>query len=183
MSEFNDYAGLFAEEGNFDVPSNWNLGLAWKLSGTSAVTFDIQRINYSDVDSVANSVTNITQGGNLFGSDNGPGFGWDDMTVYKLGYQWKLAGLPDWTWRVGFSHGDQPIPDKEVTLNILAPAVVENHITFGFSKEIAQNTEFSFAFMHAFSEKVKGNNAFDPGQEVEIEMNQYEWDVGLSWQF
>ncbi len=29
MSEFDDYAGLFAEQGDFDIPSTWTVGLAY----------------------------------------------------------------------------------------------------------------------------------------------------------
>lgn len=183
MSDFNDYAGLFAGGGNFDIPPNWNLGLAWKINGSSALTFDIQHIRFSDVDSVGNSVTQLTQKGNLFGSNDGPGFGWDNMTIYKLGYQWAMEGLPGWTWRVGASHTEQPVPDEEVTLNILAPAVVETHFTAGFTKAMENNNEFSFSFMYAPSKSVKGKNAFDPGQDVEIEMSQYEVELGYSWIF
>ena len=35
MDEFSDYAGLFAEQGGFDIPSTWTLGLAWNLTKTA----------------------------------------------------------------------------------------------------------------------------------------------------
>ena len=41
------------------------------------------------------------------GGDNGAGFGWDDMTVYKAGHE--VEGGEDWTWRFGYSYGKQPI--------------------------------------------------------------------------
>jgi long-chain fatty acid transport protein len=44
----------------------------------------------------------------------------------KLSWQWVTN--PDFTLRAGVSHGDQPIPDSEVLLNILAPAVIETHL-------------------------------------------------------
>lgn len=183
MSDFDDYAGLFAEGGNFDIPENINLGFAWQTSDRSTLTLDVQHIRFSDVDSVGNPVSQITVNGNLFGSASGPGFGWDDMTVYKLGYQWETGSMPDWTWRVGVSHTDQPIGSSEVTLNILAPAVVETHLTAGFTRTLDKTSEYSFSFMYAPSESVAGPNAFDPGQTVEIEMSQFELEFGYSWKF
>lgn len=183
MSDFDDYAGLFADGGNFDIPANINLGLAWQASSNAVVTFDIQRIAFSDVDSVGNSVTQITVNGNLFGTANGPGFGWDDMTVYKLGYQWTLPDMPGWTWRAGISHADQPIGSGEVTLNILAPAVVDTHFAAGFTRELDNDSELSLSLMYAPSQSVSGSNAFDPGQTVEIEMSQFELELGYSWKF
>jgi hypothetical protein len=32
FSEFDDYAGLFAEQGDFDIPENWNLGVSWQAT-------------------------------------------------------------------------------------------------------------------------------------------------------
>jgi hypothetical protein len=66
--------------------------------------------------------------------------------------------------RAGYSYGSQPIPDSEVLLNILAPGVGEQHLTFGFSKMISKTQEVSFAVMRAFSHAVKGANPLEvPG--------------------
>ena len=78
------------------------------------------------------------------------------------------------TWRVGYSVGDQPIPDSEVLFNILAPGVIEEHITFGFTRELDAESSFNFAAMYAPSNSVKGTSTFDQGQEIELEMDQYE---------
>ena len=184
MDKFDEYAGLFAEQGDFDIPSTWTIGLSWRPSAKHAVVFDVQRINYTDVQSVSNPIANlITPPPAPFGADGGPGFGWEDMTIYKLGYEFSVASLPDWTWRLGVSHGDQPIPDSEVTFNTFAPAVIEDHVTFGFTKKSGSNLEFSLAAMHALHNSVKGPHAFDPGQTVEIEMDQFELEGSIGWKF
>ncbi len=180
MSEFDKYQGLFAEQGDFDIPASATIGLAWHATQDSALTFDIQRIWYSNVRSIANPLLPNLQTAQL-GNDNGAGFGWEDMTIYKLGYQWKTGS--DWTWRVGVSHGNQPIPDSEVLFNILAPAVMENHVTFGFTKEMSKNNELSMAFMYAPTKKVSGPNPLSPGQNIELEMKQYEIEASWAWKF
>ena len=185
MSEFDEYKGLFAEQGGFDIPSTWTVGLNWKANDFHRVVFDVQRINYSEVDSIANPISNLFAGPaatNGFGASNGPGFGWEDMTIAKLGWEFSVASLADWTWRLGLSHGDQPIPESEVTLNILAPAVIEDHFTFGFSKA-SGNRELSFAGMYALSNSVKGTHTFDTAQTVEIEMDQFEFELSYSIKF
>jgi len=172
MDEFSDYAGLFAEKGGFDIPSTWTVGLAWNLAKTGTLTFDIQGIQYTDVKSVSNK---FFEGGAL-GQDNGPGFGWEDITIYKLGYQWATS--PTWTWRVGASMTDQPIPESEVLFNILAPGVMETHVTGGFTYTMASNNEITFAAMYAPETKVKGVNPLD-GQSIELYMTQ--WELTASW--
>jgi long-chain fatty acid transport protein len=177
MSEFDDYAGLFAENGGFDIPATAIIGLAWKTSDKSTLVADIQQIYYSDVASIGNDGINnlfACGGGDVnscLGGSTGAGFGYDDMTVIKLGYEW-LAN--DMTWRVGVSNGDQPISEQETMLNILAPAVMETHLTFGFTMPIDANSEFSFAGMYAPSVSVEGATQFDNTQTVKLEMDQFE---------
>lgn len=185
MSEFDDYAGLFAEDGDFDIPATATVGVAWATSPGTVLTVDIQKIYYGAIDSIANPISNLTTGcggGDMtqcLGGSNGAGFGWEDMTIVKLGYQW--AGSDGWTWRAGISKGDQPIPDSETMFNILAPAVMETHVTFGFTKEVGPDNEFNFAAMYAPNVSVTGANPMEvPGlQTIEIEMSQ--WELEGSW--
>ncbi len=183
MSKFNEYKGLFAEHGDFDIPSNWTIGLAYKA--TPALTFvaDVQTIYYSEVDSIGNSlnVRKLMQGKTPLGGDNGAGFGWDDMTIFKFGIQWQSS--EDWIWRGGFSYGEQPIPSSEVLFNILAPGVIETHATLGVTKKIGKNHEFDFAVMRGFEKEVKGPNPMDPQQKIELQMDQWEFSVGYTYKF
>ena len=187
MSEFDDYAGLFAEDGDFDIPSTWTMGISLDLGQNRMVVFDIQRINYEDVAAVSNPIDNLVSdcsatpsggsGSGCLGGSDGAGFGWENITVFKLGYQWMQGAN---TWRVGYSRNDQPIPSSEVTFNILAPGVMREHITFGFGRQMSSNSSIDFSFMYAPAEKVDGTNTFDPTQEIELEMEQYELAISYN---
>jgi len=187
MSEFKKYAGLFAEAGDFDIPATWTVGLAFKPNSTSTVVFDVQKIMYSQIASVSNPLLpalgacmfgDATQ---CLGTDNGPGFGWEDMTVYKLGYQWSMPSMPGWVWRAGYSKGDQPIPKEEILFNILAPAVIEQHVTFGFTRDLGNSQEFNFAFMYGLHNKISGPDPFGGPGKLSIEMSQWEIEGSYSW--
>lgn len=176
MQAFDKYAGLFAENGDFDIPPALSVGLAWQFDGNKTVFADYKRIWFSDIDSVGNSFDRLTTGAAL-GSGDGPGFGWDDVDVFKLGFEWQANS--NWTWRAGYSHNTQPISSSEVLFNILAPGVIENHFTLGFTRQLNKNSEFSVSLMYAPMTKVSGQNPFDPGQAIKLEMNQFE--LGISW--
>ncbi|WP_026287870.1 OmpP1/FadL family transporter [Thioalkalivibrio sp. ALJ24] len=178
---FDDYEGLFAEQGDFDIPSTWGVGIAVDVTRNLTVAADYQRINYSDVDSLSNSVTNLTEDGNRLGSSDGPGFGWEDINVYKVGAQYD--GFDGWSLRAGYNRGDNPIPEDEVTFNILAPGVMTEHYTLGATRELSEDLEISFSAMYAPKESVKGDHAFFEQQDVEIEMEQYEVEVGFGYRF
>lgn len=200
MSEFDDYAGLFAEGGDFDIPATLSLGIAWDINDKSKLVVDLQQIYYSDVDSIANPISQLTNGScvdalnsafnggpqaasgaGCLGGAAGAGFGWDDMTILKLGYQWMQD---DMTWRVGISHGENPIPDSEVLFNILAPAVIDTHLTFGFTMPLGADDEISFAGMYALSNEVSGPNPFDGGAtSIELEMDQFELQASYAKKF
>ena len=54
MGEFAEYAGLFADQGDFDIPANWTIGVALKATPILTIAADMQKIMYSDVNSIAN---------------------------------------------------------------------------------------------------------------------------------
>ena len=182
MSKLDKYKGLFAEQGDFDIPSNWTVGLAVKATPELTFVFDVQGINYSEVKSINNPMLPNLATSQL-GNDNGAGFGWKDMTIVKIGVQWKSS--KDWTWRAGYSNGNQPIQESEVMFNILAPGVIEQHITAGFTKAMANNQELNFALTRALSSSVTGPNPLEaPGQQtIELKMDQWQIAVGYGWKF
>jgi long-chain fatty acid transport protein len=198
MSEFDKYADLFAKQGDFDIPQDLKVGLTFRPNEGLALNFDVEKIWYGDIDAIANPIRNVygcpTAGGpdmtfqSCFGGNNGGGFGWQDMTVYKIGAQWSSGN--DFTWRAGFSHGDQPIPEIEAMFNILAPATIEDHITVGMTRALPSGNEWSLSFMYALNNKVTGpasmnpmtsGNPFDPTQTVSIDMDQWELEFGFGW--
>jgi long-chain fatty acid transport protein len=200
MSEFDDYAGLFAEQGDFDIPASLTVGVAWDIDDKTKLVVDIQQIYYEGVAAISNPISRLTDGScvnalnsvldggamaasgaGCLGGSNGAGFGWENMTIIKLGYQWDMDDI---TWRVGFSHGDAPIPETETLFNILAPATIEQHITFGMTVPLGSNAEFSVAGMYALSNDISGANPFDGGATtIEIEMKQFEVQGTYSMMF
>ena len=184
-----DYAGLFANGGELDIPATATVGLAFKINDRSSIAFDVQQIYYEDADAIGNPGTSSPTTGlfgcaggdfsSCLGGSNGAGFGWQDMTIFKLGYQIQTSD--DMVWRFGVSHGDQPIPSNEVLFNILAPGVVETHLTAGFSKTLANGNDLSFALMYAPEKCVTGPSGFNPGQTIELCMDQLQLELGYSW--
>ena len=182
---FDKYKGLFAEGGGFDVPESWSAGAAWKALPALTLAAELQEIKYSDVDSVGNPLAYLFAG-NALGSSNGAGFGWRDVTVVKLGASYDLN--PDLTLRVGYSHSDNPIPRRETLFNILAPGVVQDHLTFGATWKVTPNGELSLAYAHAFRSTVHGSNSIPPGfppgfggGEANLHLKEDMLGVAWSW--
>ncbi len=182
MSKFKDYEGLFAEQGSFDIPPTFTLGLSYKANDAVTVAFDVQHIAYSEVDAIGNghNVPMADASGNpqiVLGTDNGIGFGWEDMLIAKLGVSWDYSS--DLTFRGGYSHGNQPVPSDQGLFNIIAPAVIQDHWTMGLTKRMTSTSELNFSFAYMPTDKVCSMNVNTGSQTGCIEMSQYELE--LSW--
>lgn len=177
MSRFDKYANLFAEEGDFDIPENYTLGFALQATPTVQLALDFQRINYSRVKSIGN--TGSTFGVNPLGAPNGPGFGWTDVNVVKLGVQWRAS--EQWAFRAGYNHGDNPIKPEEITLNSLAPGVVKSHITLGATYSPTKTEEWSFAYMHAKKNSVSVPANFGGLGGPDASISMYQNSIGIQY--
>jgi long-chain fatty acid transport protein len=199
QGEFDKYDQLFAEGGDFDIPANWNIGIAVQATPKLTVTADVQHIEYDDVKSISNPGpslglcgpgTPFCEGQTPLGTNDGLGFGWDDMTIFKLGMIYEANSK--WTYRAGISHGEQPIDDDQLLFNVLAPAVIETHITAGFNYRPngKDSNEWTFAYMLGVDNEEKGCTpaffamaASCSPDNTRLEMYQHAFELGYSWKF
>jgi long-chain fatty acid transport protein len=183
MGRFDKYKGLFAGNGDFDIPAHYSIGIAFAPTPAWTVAFDIGRIEYSGVPAVGNPSSNPAQ----LGTANGPGFGWRDVDVFKLGVAWKMSDA--WTLRAGYNRGDNPITAADVTFNILAPGVIKDHYTAGFTYALDKNREITGAAMLARRQSVTGPSLFNAvlgagaaGNET-IRMREASLGIAFGWRF
>jgi long-chain fatty acid transport protein len=171
------------------MPENYNVGLAYKVSTSVTVAADYQRINYSKVASVGNpsSLLLSCAGGDpsaCLGGSNGAGFGWQDVDVWKLGIEYRYSD--QLTLRGGYNHSDNPIQAKDVTINILAPGVVQDHVTLGLTYTFQGGGELTAAYMHAFQNSVTGPSFFNnfvppPATAGTEKIQMYENSLGVAY--
>ncbi|PTN10608.1 OmpP1/FadL family transporter [Mangrovibacterium marinum] len=186
MSEFDEYAGLFAEQGDFDIPASWSAGIAWDVTDAFTVMADVKQIFYSDIRAIGNSMMpalyNAMMGESNYtmGMNAGPGFGWEDITIVKLGV--SCSAVENWIFRAGYSIGENPVPKSEVLFNILAPGVVTNQLGLGFSRNLDdKGKQLHISVNYALNNDITGANPLDPAQNIKLEMNQLEVEFGFSF--
>lgn len=187
MGEFDKYKGLFAEQGGFDIPSHWSVGIAFEPVPDWQIAADYERINYADSHSVNNPSANVLQCGAgvasaCLGGSNGAGFGWRNVDVWKIGVQYQLN--PNLRVRAGYNVSDNPIAPQDVTFNFLAPGVVRQHVTLGATWGLDRDSAVTAAFMYAFSNDVHGAslfNAFSPGLAMQEKIQMYEYSIGVQY--
>jgi long-chain fatty acid transport protein len=182
MGKFEKYRGLFAAGGDFDIPEHYSIGIAFSPLPAWTIALDVGRINYSGVPAVGNPSSNQAP----LGAANGPGFGWKDIDVIKLGVIWRMNDA--WTLRAGYTRGDNPITAADVSFNILAPGVMKDHYTAGFTYGLDKSNEITGFLMIAPRQTVTGPSIFNSpalvppgglGGNETIGMKQT--SVGVSW--
>ncbi len=182
MSDFSKYKGLFADGGAFDIPASFTAGVAWDASPDWTLMADYKHIFYSSIPSVGRS-TMFT--GIPFGAKGGPGFGWSDVDVFSFGAEWRAAS--DWTLRAGYAHNTNPVGPEDVTLNILAPGIVTDHISAGLSHKFDGNSSIDIAAMYVPTNSVSGIEVTpagpNPGRSIQLSMHQWDFTVGYRYDF
>ncbi|AAZ97752.1 long-chain fatty acid transport protein [Thiobacillus denitrificans ATCC 25259] len=199
MTKLDKYRGLFAEQGDFDIPETYGMGLAVKATETLTVAADVVRIKYSDVAAIGNPGPGTATGSGVsqseilllalspsaagkLGNDEGMGFGWKDMTVYKLGLIY--AATPDLTLRLGYNYGKTPVRNDQLVFSALAPGIVERHYSLGFTKKIKGEIDWELSGTYMY---VANNTQEGCAQAVvdcvSFSMHQHVLGVGFGVQY
>lgn len=194
MSKLDKYAGLFVNQGEFDIPANAAIGVALQATPTVKLALDYQSIKYGAVPAIANSSQNILACNNgqgdlnqCLGASNGPGFGWTNVNVVKLGGEWAYTNSI--TLRAGFNKSTNPVRSTDVTFNILAPAVMTKHYTLGGTYKLAKDAELTWAYMYAPKNSVTGDSLFatmngtPSAWKDTVRMSQQSLGVQYGWKF
>jgi len=168
---------LFAEQGSFDIPSNFAAGIAVKPVKQVTLALDVEEILFNEVNSVGNNLSAATYANGL-GANGGPGFGWRDVTAIKTGIAYQP--IEKLTLRAGYNYSTQPIPDSQTYFNILAPAVVQHHVTAGATWRFSKNWEVTAFYAHAFEQQVNGSGNFG-GANASLKMSEDTFGLALGW--
>lgn len=180
MEPFEKYRGLFADQGDFDIPATARVGAAIRPFDDWTFMVDAEHIFYGDVDAIAN----IGNAPNCFplGGANGCGFGWNDMNVFRLAAEWQATD--SLVLRTGYSWATDFTDDSEVSFNVLAPATIRNHASAGFSYRINENWGLTGAYTRAFEAEKSGTlRPMMGGAPAKLRMDQHEVSMGVSYRW
>lgn len=169
MNKFHKYKGLLAHQGQLNVPANLLAGISWQVTDALLVAFDYQRIFFGDVPPLAHSITRLAPG-NL-GTNAGAGFGWKDVSYYKIGANYCVN--PCWEVRAGYGYGKIPFSSIQVDPNIMAPLTTKHHISVGTTYYVpAYCGHWDLAFVYGVKGERKGDSLVGLGR-VKEHLYQY----------
>ena len=180
MQDFDKYKGLLVE-GSFDIPANYNIGIAIKPRPDWLLAFDIQRIEFRGVRALSNGILpSLTDPlANPLGSKSGSGFGWQrDQTNYKLGVIYKAT--PQLTLRAGYTYGQRANDNdlNAVSFGVLAVNPIRA-ASVGMSWKTDSGSELHMGFARMDGTKYKGPSAIFSGAKESV--RPYVYAVNIAW--
>ncbi|TVQ87191.1 MAG: hydrocarbon degradation protein [Chromatiaceae bacterium] len=191
MSKFDDYKGLFANGGEFDIPAMFNAGLAYRVRPDLTIGIDYQRIFYDEISAISNSNDlDLTpcfgvqpKPSFCLGGNAGLGFGWQGQDVVKLGARWEQSER--WTFFGGVSYNSELLKSRQQALfNVLTPATIRWHITAGASVAATPRDRINLSLAYMPMERIDGSSpSITQTQTGSLYMEQKEIEISWSRRF
>ncbi len=114
-------------------------------------------------------------------------FHWHNQWVFALGGEYQLNQST--TIKAGFNYAKDPIKSGDLDANIIAPAIVETHLTAGLTYKPTKHLSISGAYVYALPKKLSYTNPAGStdqmayGPKTQIEMHQNTVAIELSYNF
>lgn len=178
MAEHDEYSGLLPEHGDLDVPPYFQVGLSWKITPSVTLLSDFQRIYFSEVKAFANPSASPE----LYGDENGPGFGWRDASIVKLGLHVNLDERL--TARFGFADVTRlPILKEEILANMVSLGIFDTQLAAGLTWKWDKRNALDIAVHSSLRQTIHGVNPGVPEQKLKMANEVFTLDIGWRKQF
>ncbi len=178
MDAFNEYRGVYSEPGDFDIPASANIGIVVQATPRASLSFDVQRVLYSEVNTFTSSLL-PDRFLSLLGDSASPEFNWRDLTIYRVGWNWRSG--EDLTWQLALSTTQQPTPTSEPLARALEPEFADRNMSIGFTKRTGRRARLNFAASYADSVYYLGNSNYS--RSSNLDGDQFEFEVIWVWDF
>jgi long-chain fatty acid transport protein len=143
MSALSGYSQdiLLYSQGKVDLPSEFGIGAAWRVTPAVTVSADWVKVKYSEIKANQDPMGPL----------------WSDQQIFKIGAAWELN--PTWTLRAGFSKNSAQMDSSRVTQNILTPAIDNSNFAVGASMKLDDKSDISFSYDRAPERTLTGTGA------------------------
>lgn len=174
---------MLPDQGRLNIPAIWGGGLAYTVSPALTVAVDVQRVEYASEPAFGNPLAQLAQG-QLLGADAGPGFGWQDQNIYKLGITWRTTERL--TLRAGYSEATEIIQASDTLFSLLAQVTGKRHATAGATYSLQDGWEVTGYAAWAPRNEIRGNGSIPAdfgGGEANVFLTSYSAGVSISRRF
>lgn len=148
MGVVGSYMGVFGEPGRFDIPASASLGLSYAVTPGLSLELGVQRVMYSGV-APFTSPNLPRRFLALLGDSTSPGFAWDDLDVYSVGWSWRSPAAG--TFDVRLTSRQQPLPTSRQLRRALDDGIAKGMLELGWSRDFGANASLGIGARYASS--------------------------------
>lgn len=159
---------------DMDYPQQLAVGIAYDVTDAVTISADVKWINWEDTMEELMISTPVAGVSIPFAAD------WEDQIVYAIGVQWAVNEKVN--LRAGYNYAEAPLDEDDVGNNLILPAVVEQHFTFGGDVVLDKHWDLGFHVMYVPEETLTGS-ATSGAPGVEIGMDQTSVGINLGYRF
>ena len=171
MDEYRSYRGLFAKAGRFDQPARIRAGLNYAVMPSSKLVLSVERVDYSNVQPFASRLL-PDRFVSLLGDSASPTFAWQDLTIYRMGFDQRIGEKS--LFSVAVSSSLQPNPTDARLRRALAPGASDYTVSMGFERAFSDAARLRFGasympFSYFFGPSLLSSAQDYSGARVEAE--------------
>jgi long-chain fatty acid transport protein len=186
--------GMARFDFTLEAPQQFAVGISWETMDHRLVSgVEVKWVNWADAKGYSD-------------------FDWNNQTVIALGLQYEVV-RDKFFIRVGYNYGENPVEEHQgwngaftptgpaevievqgilfpryyyETFRIIGfPAIVEHHLTVGFTIALGKSTELSVAYLRALEETITENGIGPAGTPTILQstLSEDSLEVGFAWRF
>lgn len=176
MDAFNSYRGVYADAGDFDIPSQSSFGISYALTPSFSADLGVDRLNYSEIKPFTSNGLPLRFLA-LLGDGLSPNFDWQDLTVYSAGWSWRNSVLGDLRFR--YTTRQQPLPTSALLSQALQDNVSRYSVSMGWSRPTSRQSRVSLLANYASAPYLVGAPSYNSqvGQQANRLEFQALWSI------
>lgn len=146
MNALESIHGIYAEQGDFDLPARLGTQVEWRSGDGLALVAGVERVYYG-------SITPFTSPAlpprllSLMGDGSAPAFAWRDLTVYSA--EGRVADRWHGEWSLRYTTRQQPSPTATLYRQALAPEYTNTNLALGYRHGLQQWGEVQLTASYA----------------------------------
>jgi hypothetical protein len=152
MDAFNNFRGVFAEPGDFDIPASASAGLTLGTHSPFSLNLGVERVMYSAIRPFTSAALPRRVLA-VLGDGTSPVFAWRDLTVYSLGGTWT-DGVNQLSLR--YSTREQPSPTSHLLEQLLSDEQSRYGVELSYAKAVSSSARFELSASYSPYEYVLG---------------------------
>lgn len=145
MDAFNNFRGVFADPGDFDIPASASAALRIGTQSPLSFHVGVERVMYSEIRPFTSAAL-PRRFLAVLGDGSNPVFAWRDLTVYSVGGSWRDENFGEVALR--YSTREQPSPTSRLLRRLLTDEQSNYGVELSYAKDVdaASRVEFSASY-------------------------------------